>query len=165
MQDKKRMKMVLSGLALVAIAAIAFMAGAATTTPPLPMDPIYLTRVANRTPTAGDGIPAIRPHLSGNGPTFTAADARAYVTTNGIGRVAIQGPINVTLVVFGSAAQIQGSYAHVDLGVGSDRLICYVEIQNTITIANPAGRTLTYSHGFAIFDAHTGNLLGDGAFN
>jgi hypothetical protein len=170
MPGKKRAMIVLIGSALVAIGAIALIsaarAGAATTTPPIPMDPGILTQAAHRTPISGNGVPAIKPHLSGNGPSFTAADARAFVVANGIPRFDIRGPINVTVATFGSVANIQSTYLHGNLSDDPSRLICFVEIQNTIFVpAPPGGKGGPFSHGFVYFDAHTGNELGAGAFN
>jgi len=84
---------------------------------------------------------------------------------NGIPRITIQGPINVVTVVFGASSQIEQQYVHTDFGVGSDRLICFVEIQNEIAISSPTGKAITFSRGFVNFDAHTGNELDSGAFN
>jgi hypothetical protein len=173
MQGKKRALFVaLSApvMAVVAIAAIVFInvtrAGAANSSgSPIPMDPTYLTRVANGTPTMGDGVPAITPYLKGNGPTFTTDDARAFVTKYGLPRMDIQGPINVVVAVFGNASQLELQYVHTDFGVSSDRLVCFVEILNTITISNPHGKLISFSHGFVNFDAYTGNELDSGAFN
>ncbi len=69
------------------------------------------------------------------------------------------------MVLFANAGQIQKQYTHISFGLSPGQLICFVEIHNTITISNPMGKIITFSHGFVIFDAHTGNELGSGAFN
>ncbi len=151
---------------LAIVFAVISRSSATAQTSPAPFGPDYLTGVA-RAPQPDTGIPAIHPHLPGSGPAFTAADARDYVTTHGLGgHMAVKGAINVTLVVFGTGAQIDRQESPINVGVGNDRLICYVEIHNTIIIGDPVTHgTITHTRGFVIFDAHTGNFLGDGAFD
>src|SRR5258705_12479048 len=113
------------------------------------------------------GVPAIPvgANAPAGGPAFTAADATAYVNTHPVPMATESGPHTVTSVEFLTNGQLNarrsGGYA---LGLPDSTLLCYVEVQGSITDRGPAGtRPVTYQRVYEIFDATTGYQLAVGA--
>jgi hypothetical protein len=125
-----------------------------------------------RTPMPVVGSPAITPHptttsssaRSGtstfDSPTFSASDASAYITTHPMWRnLAVWAPPTVVQVAFYSSKQVSTLLGGESTGMPDNTLLCYVELRGTFTFAGPNGTTATFSTGFEVFDAHTGNFL------
>lgn len=112
------------------------------------------------------GIPAITPHLN-TIPSFTAADAQQFITTNGFagGTISPGSSIVIEKTLF-----ITSSQASSLIGESVDRpanaLVCFVQLYGPFVVSNdpPAGvqQTMTVPRVYELFDAQTGNLLGYG---
>lgn len=111
----------------------------------------------------GNGSPAITPRIvttDSSTPTFTLADAADYVTRHPM--AATDSPqITVGTGEFLTAHQLAVQY-NIDetLNVPADRLLCVVPMEGNFP-ADAAGGTkvVIFHHAYAVFDAHTGNLV------
>ena len=133
----------------------------------LPSTPVGGNQPRQGYQTRAPGVPAIpvRANAPAGGPAFTAADATAYVNTQPVPMATESGPHTVTSVEFLTNGQLNarrsGGYA---LGLPDSTLLCYVEVQGSITDRGPAGtRPVTYQRVYEIFDATTGYQLAVGA--
>lgn len=122
--------------------------------------PAFTTGRQSQAPT---GAPAIRPRTTtadASTPAFTVADVEQYVTTNSLPH-ALPTTVRPTIVkiTFLTSQQVS-TLLHTTTGLPDATLLCYVELQGSFTFAGPRGTTTpTFSTGFEVFDAHTGNLL------
>lgn len=80
--------------------------------------------------------------------------------------------MTVTRVDFLTAAQLAAQRTGADSGLDPDRLLCYVEMSGTFhgdpppsvnAQGTPVFHVSTYHTAFVVFDAHSGNLLIEGA--
>jgi hypothetical protein len=116
----------------------------------------------------GDGSPAITPHIATTDPsvpTFTLADATDYVTHHP--KVATDGtPITVGTGEFLTARQLAVKYKIDEtLNVPANRLLCVVPMDGNFRGGGaPGSPVVTLHHAYAVFDAHTGNLVVVGVF-
>lgn len=132
---------------------------------------------SQRTPMAVVGSPAIKPHLTTNSspssasstaekPTFLASDASAYVTTHPMWRnLAAWATPTVVKVAFLTSKQVSALLGGESTGMPDNALLCFVELRGSFSFAGPTGVTVTYSTGFEVFDAHSGNFLMSGGLH
>jgi hypothetical protein len=115
------------------------------------------------------GIPAIQPRaamalVDSAGPYYTEADVRQYVATNRPG-FTVPGTPNpvVVSVKFMTAQQASAQLGGESMGVPDSTLLCLVWVSGTFQNTHgPVDNTTTvptFTQGWMVFDAHTGNLL------
>jgi|GEM_PF-5583377 len=116
------------------------------------------------------GSPAIRPnnnHLGPDTAAFTEEDVRIFANRYkniGFGKIRIEeGVLHVERVEFLTMAALRASALQriaQDLRVLDGTLLCYVEYSGNFVVRGPQGFKPTYYQRAAqVFDAHTGNLL------
>lgn len=112
------------------------------------------------------GVPAIQPravHGAVTVPAFTSGEAAQYAKEHPVQHAVIRGRTNVSHVLFMTNQQAD---AQMHLGVAKlspNALVCIVELSgSTYTFPGHDGRTPTFSTGFELFDAQTGNLVIEG---
>jgi hypothetical protein len=166
-----KMRMLLLGL-LIALAALLSILGhddAARRTavsfahPAAAEDPVY--QIAHLQPITPTGILAIKPVNSASVPSFPTASVINYIRQSPTIRSVIASPNRIVVSV--KAAGALPSLIGTSTGLPPDYRVVYADITGRIVAPDaPAsstiGRLPTYTHGFAIFDAKTGNLLMDG---
>jgi len=119
----------------------------------------------------GDGTPVIRPRNDCT-PSFTEQDARSYLAANlqlalanAPNDIAVVGHPQIISIRFVSMRDLsRAPYAPVWL-VPSDRIVCYVVLDGTFFALHlpPHHPLLHFPRPvFIVFDAHSGNLLGNG---
>jgi hypothetical protein len=111
------------------------------------------------------GIPAIHSNLipaSKVGPslTFTAADAKQYVTNHPFWNTNIQvnGSFNVTKVTFLTSRALSIQLHGESIGRPDTAMVCYVELHGTFIFAG-AKSAITTHLAYEVFDAQSGNLI------
>lgn len=113
------------------------------------------------------GIPAIQTRFASadtSQATFSADDAAHYALTNGMARGVITKPLAVDGVFFTAPQSAPATLRKALNDLGQDRLLCIVELHGAVVFAGPDGISVTASHVYEVFDAHTGNLLANGQF-
>lgn len=117
------------------------------------------------------GVPAIRPSrpLAGpDEPVFTEDDVRAYVIKRGgaLGRrIRTDGPYQIDSILFLRSAEAPARLG-IRTGVEDDQLLCAALLKGTFVVTGPPstqGREFIKSRLILLFDARTGNLLGQDA--
>jgi hypothetical protein len=68
-------------------------------------------------------------------------------------------PVIVTSVAFLTSQQVSANLNGESTGLPDNTLLCFVEMRGTFTFAGGLGSLVTYSRGYELFDAHTGNIL------
>lgn len=130
--------------------------------------PTYPTRPSQR-PT---GIPAISPTLQ-QIPAFSKQDVSNYVNTHAMpGNLAPRANVRVLQFLCGPVAPTLTAIlgGPITTGLPDDTLVCFVELQGTFIFAGPAvpsadhpqRQQVSFTLGFEVFDATTGNLLIEG---
>jgi hypothetical protein len=112
------------------------------------------------------GLPAITPHIhvsqskSSSTASFTEEDAKQYVMTHPIPRIAnsIAG-FTIAKVVFLSSKEVSQLMNGESTGASDTSLLCYVQLHGTLTLENEQGGHRTFHKVIEVFDAQTGNLL------
>jgi hypothetical protein len=156
------------------------------TSPPLPTLPVPVPTLPPNippppTPRATDpdltnavplqGVPAIRPSrplANPNEPAFTEDDVRAYVTKRGgaLGRrIRTDGPYQIDNILFLRSAEAPTRLG-IRTGLEDDQLLCAATLRGTFIVTGPPsteGREYIKSRLILLFDARTGNLLGQDA--
>lgn len=108
------------------------------------------------------GMPAITPQ-SEKIPSFSEEDVKQYVETAPLSRDIDESTKDtISAIKWLSAGEVSKLLDDEDMGVPDDTQLCYVELQGMFTFAGPGKTTVTYSKGFEVFDAQTGNLLVSG---
>lgn len=121
------------------------------------------------------GVPAIPPRYPNTAPqfpSFIADDAAAYVLAHPyFGRAEASGPIAIARVEFLTSDDLVAKY-HVNQSGPPGQLLCIVIVSGTFSVSGPpiangdgttVARATSYQSAFAIFDAHSGNILTVGA--
>ncbi|MBF6613503.1 MAG: hypothetical protein IVW55_10285 [Chloroflexi bacterium] len=119
------------------------------------------------------GAPAIKPHTKNAGPdtpAFTEDDVRQFASTlsKGLGRIDVVGAMpNIDKIQFLTTAALQAQSAEaVSLQTASDTLLCYVVYSGDFAVHSPMGLSpISYKHAMQVFDAHSGNLLMQSAYD
>jgi hypothetical protein len=131
----------------------------------------------NNGSTQQTGAPAIKvnkPSADPNTPACTEQDVRSFVDSAAghYGKINTVGPApTITKVEFLKLSSLQQKVEQAkDIKMPPDTLLCEVEISGDFVIANPvhAAQNTTLGHAtrvLQIYDAHTGNLLQQSAFN
>ena len=103
------------------------------------------------------GPAAIQPHLQ-TIPAFTANDVRHYLKTNGFpGAV---GTFTILKILFITSREACQRTNGESIGVASDALVCFVEVQGTFyPLLWIGGPVPSSPYAAEIFDARTGDLL------
>ena len=147
--------------------------------------PTIAVPVTRRTKLEG-GLPAIKPSkaaatTSGSTPAFTEKDAKQYVIANfvKIGRyVSPNSPIVVDKVQFMTMGEKNAWFKSIngwvtDKGDPNDALVCLVTVSGLFEVHggcegisnnDASGKRRTFKHGFIVFDALTGNFMGEGLY-
>lgn len=126
-------------------------------------------------PSYADGTPAIHPRNDCT-PSFTEQDVRSYLAANlQLALINFQSglPTGVTFVDRPQIVSIRFlSVRDLNLSRGSDapawqlsdRVVCYVSLHGTFfpIHGSPALRHLNFHSAYIVFDAHSGNVLGNG---
>jgi hypothetical protein len=113
------------------------------------------------------GIPAIHPRTTtadAATPAFTRSDVEQFINNNPMPRILGPWKPVIVKVMFSTSLQVSTMLGE-NTGVPDATLLCYVELQGTISFASPDGTPVTYQRGYEVFDAHTGNLLIVGGLN
>lgn len=104
-------------------------------------------------------------------PTFTDADVKSYISSQlYIGRRIISSSMQIEKIEFISKEELAKRFHGGSFNYPNDgRLFCYVTLTGTFTVTSPIpdkkGVHITSKRAFIIFDAYTGNQLGDGLLN
>jgi hypothetical protein len=122
-----------------------------------------------------DGTPAIRPRNDCT-PSFTEQDVRSYLTANlefalvdlqsGLpnGETFVDRP-QIVSIRFLSVRDLNLSHdPDAPAWQLSDRVVCYVSLHGTFfpIHSSPSMRHLNFHSAYIVFDAHSGNVLGNG---
>lgn len=127
----------------------------------VPNDPSFTDRQGNSV-IDGVGVAAITPHLAGI-PSFTIADATAYVMRHGLPRGEAEGVTpTIVLAEFLTAQQAETYMYGLQVEGPPTRLVCFIKLHTPFSFANPAGKVITAPESFIYFDAQTGNELSFG---
>lgn len=122
------------------------------------------------------GSPAIHPHASLNtsGAAFTQADVIAFFNTYGFfaGPVVKGAHLKILTIQFVSAKQASQLMYGENVDRPDDYLVCYVKVEGPFLLTGVrggpnlpnVGHPTMAKLGDAVFDAHTGNLLGWGVY-
>lgn len=114
------------------------------------------------------GSPAIVPSLANTGPTtpaFTITDVVRYhsaVNTQGVGSYASSVVPSILKIDFLTTQELRARAPMADPGMPDDALLCYVQYAGSFTFIPRYGKPAVYNRAMEVFDAHTGNLLGEG---
>jgi hypothetical protein len=126
----------------------------------------------DRGTTPQTGAPAIQPRFPEAGPrapAFTEDDVRQFAlrASDGFGRIrSSQGAPQLSTIEFMTAQAVRERLREpINLEIADQTLICYVEYSGSFTVQSPMGSTLHYDHVAQVFDAHSGNILMQTAFN
>jgi hypothetical protein len=117
------------------------------------------------------GVPSIQPRAAlaragGAGPYYTEADVRQYFATHRPSSTVPGTPNPVVVSVqFLTAKQASAQTGGEGMGVPDSTLVCLVFVSGTFnnaswapTVDTPTADA-TFTQGWSVFDAHTGNLL------
>ena len=118
------------------------------------------------------GVPAIQPSILGaapNLPGFTENDVREYASrhTDGFGRLRVDGQQpSIDSIQFLTPAALRAIRVEAaDLPVDHIDLLCYVVYSGDFVLeGRPGFEPVRYKHVMQVFDAHTGNLLSQVAY-
>jgi hypothetical protein len=151
----------LGGIVILAIAHPSDVLGVVTATPSPLLSPPSYDPGPPKPPFGVSGIAVTRP---GQVPAFTAGEAELYVRTHPLPRSLPDSHIVTVAVSFELAGDVSALLEGTDVGRPANVVVCYVEMSGTFYVAAPPKpgqphTTLTLMHGFAVFDAATGNLL------
>jgi hypothetical protein len=117
------------------------------------------TPAANLPISAPVGSRAITPRTAGT-PAFSVEDAKQYVTSHPLPMQEGKGTKPTIIAAeFLDSKEVVHRLGGITTGFPDDYPLCYVELQGSFTFVGPPGSKATYNRGFAIFDAHTGNLV------
>ena len=154
--------------------------------PTLPQPPVPVsTHVAGAPSTTGNAPQAssydknnsIQVTILGAGPNepaYSEADVRKFIAryTNGFGKVGVEsGVAEITDIEFLTIAALQQRMADsLNLQMGEQTLICYVEYSGNFSVYGPPtingpNAPIPFNHVGQVYDAHTGNPLTLMAFN
>lgn len=131
--------------------------------PPIPKQPVTYPEIPVQQPT---GAPGMRPTHPGQTPSYTKDELKQYLlSTPGAFGTNKPSAVKITrLDCDTNGGDIGAILGRVNM-LPSAMLVCYVEFQGTVTYSglpsqhSPRGTFLTFSTGFRVFDAKTGNLL------
>jgi hypothetical protein len=118
------------------------------------------------------GVPAIEPTILGaapNVPAFTENDVRNYVSryADGFGRIRVDGERpSIERIQFVTPVELRAAKAEAaDIQLDHIALLCYVVYSGDFVVDGPPGlKPVRYDHVMQVFDAHTGNLLSQVAY-
>jgi hypothetical protein len=118
------------------------------------------------------GVPAIQPTILGtapNLPAFTENDVRNYVSksTDGFGRIRVDGGRpSIESIQFLTLQELRAIRVEAaDLPLDHIALLCYVVYSGDFVVDGPPGlKPVRYDHVMQVYDAHTGNLLSQVAY-
>lgn len=148
-----------SAIATARVAQATALATVGLSAPP-PVTPPSLSSLSNRAGSQSPppGMPAIHPTIAGTDPqtpNFTAADAKTYITS----QLPTGSTTRITDALFMTSDELKTRW-NFDPQVGTNRLLCVVQMSGTFTYVAYSGATpRTYTVAYKVFDAHTGNLL------
>jgi hypothetical protein len=122
--------------------------------------------------TRATGVPAIQPSILGalpNVPAFTEGDVRKYASsyTDGFGRIRFSGgPPSIDKIQFLTPAALRAlTVEAASLQLDDFSLLCYVVYSGEFVVEGPPGSNpINYKHAMQIFDAHSGYLLAQVAY-
>jgi hypothetical protein len=171
-RPSRRFSVVTVALAVFALGFVVFVglrSALATPAGPLATQPPPGPRPVTGQTTHPLGIPSIQPRAAlaqagGAGPYYTEADVRQYVATHRPG-FTVPGTPNpvVVSVQFLTAQQASAQLGGESMDVSDSTLVCLVYVSGTFqSTSGPVGITATvptFTQGWMVFDAHTGNLL------
>ncbi len=141
--------------------------------PATPADPDGSTEVDNaKARTQAVGAPAIQPTILSAAPdlpAFTESDVREFASsfTDGFGHIRFDGQQpSIDSIQFLTPAALRAVTAEAaDLQLDNIGLLCYVVYSGDFVVQGPAGfEPVRYKHAMQVFDAHTGNLLAQVAY-
>ncbi len=142
--------------------------------PPLPPFKSDDDTSSTTQPTGAQGI---RPTIPNAIPSYTLDDAKAYAqqfTAHGLGKISIDGntPATIDIVKFITKRDLLAQYPGLYLPFSDDTLLCFVHYNGNFALMNlpyfeKDGTFITpqpsyYSGAHQIYDAKTGNLMGEG---
>lgn len=122
------------------------------------------------------GAPAIVPTIknaAANTAAFTEADVRQFAAARnkGFGMIEMaSGVSSVDSVQFVTVSQLHAQTSEAnDLKVSNNALVCYVVYSGDFAVPDPGGpagpTSIGYKHIMQVYDAHSGNLLMQSAYD
>ena len=119
------------------------------------------------------GVPAIQPAIldaAPNLPAFTEEDVRKFASrqTGGFGHIRVEGQApSIDKIQFLTPSALRALTVEAsDLNVDDVALLCYVVYSGDFIVQGPAGlEPVRYKHAMQVFDAHSGNLLTQVAYD
>ncbi len=120
------------------------------------------------------GSPAIQPSIPDagpNSPAFTEEDARRFAQrlSRGMGKIAVEGSApRIDSIQFLTTKALKRQLVGAStLQTAGDVLLCYVVYSGDFAVYSPLSthQRLGFRHAMQVFDAHTGNLLMQSAYD